>query len=129
MGTKRQTTAAASVKKALLIDVIRLCGIIPRARHEERINGAERLAADFASTVIDQSASNVDGGCPAEKRSSVQGSAVLLYPRTSQKPGLSSALNSIERTNLALFHPYSFGITSRTGPPCSRGSGWPSYLL
>ena len=38
-------------------------------------------------------------------RSSSQGSALLLYPRTSQKPGLSSVMNSMPLTHFALFHP------------------------
>src|SRR5437773_96013 len=62
-----------------------------------------------------------------EYRSSFQGSAVLLYPRTSQYPGSSSFTNVIWRSHFALFHAYRFGTTRRIGPPCSRGRGFPSW--
>src|SRR3989304_9246050 len=36
-------------------------------------------------------------------------------------------MNVTRRTPFALFHAYRFGTRSRTGPPCSRGNGWPSH--
>src|SRR3989442_3754827 len=62
-----------------------------------------------------------------EYRSSVNGSAVLLYPRTSQYPSSSSSVNVIARTHFALLYAYRFGTRSRTGPPCSSGSGFSSH--
>ena len=57
--------------------------------------------------------------------SSFHGSAVLLYPFTSQKPGLSFARNSSPLTHFAPFHAYRRGVKIRIGPPCSRSRGTP----
>ena len=41
----------------------------------------------------------------SQYRSSFQGSALLLYPFCSQKPGLSALINSIDLIHFAPFHP------------------------
>src|ERR1051326_5157137 len=61
-------------------------------------------------------------------RSSFQGAPSLWYPRISQKPGWSLARKTMRVTHFALFQKYQSGMTTRTGPPCSRGIGFPSQL-
>jgi len=57
--------------------------------------------------------------------SSFHGSAVLLYPFCSQKPGRSAGINSKPFTHFAPFHAYRRGVKTRIGPPWSRSSGLP----
>src|SRR5205814_4949871 len=50
------------------------------------------------------------------------------YPRRSQNPFRLRSRKSILRIHLTPFQAYNRGVIIRHGPPCSRGSGFPSHV-
>ena len=93
---------------------------IPRpaaaSREPERNSAERRCGENGASRQLSHSAPPSTGRRDCDSRA---------LPRS---PAGRSATNSSRVSHLALFQKYSFGSTSRTGPPCSRVIGLPSQL-